>query len=192
MLECKGNSKALYNTINGLISRTKTNMLPEDKDNQELADHFSEYRYFHTKTERIADALKVKPKYHPKKRNVPKLFEFKHVSKLDVIQAMKKLGSKQWQCELDVFPVRVIHDNKEIFTEYFVHIVNKSLTTGTFPDTWKCAMIRPLMKKINAGTVDSNYRPVSNLNYFSKILECLALKQVVDHCEAGGRSLRIK
>ena len=125
-------------------------MLPEDKDNQELADHFSDY--FHTKIERIADALKVKPNYHPKKRNVPKLFEFKHVSKLDVIQAMKKLGSKQ--CELDVFPVKVINDNTEIFAEYFVHIVNKSLTTGTFPDTWKCAMIRPLMKKINAGTVD--------------------------------------
>ena len=181
VLECKGNSKALYNTINGLISRTKTNMLPEDKDNQELADHFSEY--FHTKIEKIADALKVKPNSHPKKRNVPKLFEFKHVSKLDVIQAMKKLGSKQ--CELDVFPVKVIHDNKEIFAEYFVHIVNKSLTTGTFPDTWKCTMIRPLMKKINAGTVDSNYRPVSNLNYFSKILECLALKHLVDHCESN-------
>ena len=26
---------ALYSTINGLISQTKTNMLPEDKDNQE-------------------------------------------------------------------------------------------------------------------------------------------------------------
>ena len=93
---------------------------------------------------------------------------------------MKKLGSKH--CELNVFPVKVIHDNKEIFAEYFVHIVNKSLTTANF-HTWKCAMIRPLMKKVNAGTVDSNYRPVSNFeNYLSKILECLALTQVACQC----------
>ena len=59
------------------------------------------------------------------------------------------------------------------------------MTTGTFPDTWKCAMIRPLMKNINAGTVDLTYRPVFNLKYFSKILERLALKQVVDHCESN-------
>ena len=28
-----------------------------------------------------------------------------------------------------------------------------------------------------------NYRPVSNLKYFAKVLECTALKQIVEHCE---------
>ena len=61
--------------------------------------------------------------------------------------------------------------------------MNMSLKTGVFPDIWKCAMIKPLIQKISAGTAESNYRPVPNLKYLSKLLECLVLKQIVDHCE---------
>ena len=96
---------------------------------------------------------------------------------------MAKLGSKH--CGLDIFPPKLMHKAKSEIIELLVDIVNTSFKEGSFPDNWKTALIKPLIKKINAGTTESNYRPVSNLKYFSKVLECAALKQIVNHCESN-------
>ena len=43
---------------------------------------------------------------------------------------------------------------------------------GLFPSDQKCAMVTPILKKISLDLWDlSNYRPVSNLFFISKILE---------------------
>ena len=55
-----------------------------------------------------------------------------------------------------------------------------SLTTGTFPLDWKTAIIRPL---IIIRTNQENYRPVSNLCFLSKLVECCMLKQLLTHCD---------
>ena len=57
------------------------------------------------------------------------------------------------------------------------HIFNLSLSTGTFPDKLKLAKVIPLFKKGNANTL-SNYRPVSILPCFSKILERLMFNRL--------------
>ena len=62
-------------------------------------------------------------------------------------------------------------------------IINKSLQTGTFPQSWKKALVKPLIKSLKNGTADKNYRPVSNLKFFSKLIESAALQQIVHHCE---------
>ncbi len=46
------------------------------------------------------------------------------------------------------------------------------LCTGIFPDIFKTAKIKPLFKKGNKNEVQ-NYRPISLLSVFSKILERL-------------------
>ena len=51
------------------------------------------------------------------------------------------------------------------------------------PQLWKKALVKPLIKSLKNGTVDKNYRPVSNLKFFSKLIECAALQQIVHHCE---------
>ena len=68
-------------------------------------------------------------------------------------------------------------------TEHIHVIINKSLQTGTFPQSWKKALVKPLIKSLKNGTVDKNYRPVSNLKFFSKLIESVALQQMVHHCE---------
>ena len=62
-------------------------------------------------------------------------------------------------------------------------IINRSLQTGTFPQSWKKALVKPLIKSLKNCTVNKNYRPVSNLKFFSKLIECAALQQIVHHCE---------
>ena len=62
-------------------------------------------------------------------------------------------------------------------------IVNLSLVTEEFCDKWKSAVGQPLIKVLSKGTVNQNYRPVSNLPFISKILEKCTLNQLTKHCD---------
>ena len=53
-----------------------------------------------------------------------------------------------------------------------VHIFNLSLSCGVFPDHMKIAKIVPIFKN-GQKTEFTNYRPISILTQFSKILEKL-------------------
>ena len=50
------------------------------------------------------------------------------------------------------------------------HVCNQSLKTGVFPDKIKMAKVIPIYKADEKHTL-SNYRPVSLLSQFSKLLE---------------------
>ena len=63
-------------------------------------------------------------------------------------------------------------------------IVNKSLSLGYVPRQYKQAIIRPLLKKEGADqTILSNYRPVSNLPFLSKVLEKVVASRLNKHLE---------
>ena len=54
-------------------------------------------------------------------------------------------------------------------------------------DNWKCAFVNPpLLKKPGLNLVLNNYRPVSNLQYVSKLTERAVFNQVHDHMVANG------
>ena len=60
------------------------------------------------------------------------------------------------------------------------YICNKSLSSGIFPDHMKYAVVKPLFKKSDNSEV-SNYRPISFLSSFSKVLEKVMLNQLQNH-----------
>ena len=62
------------------------------------------------------------------------------------------------------------------------YITNSSLDTSSFCEEWKEAIIKPLVKKPSGGLVKTNYRPVSNLGYISKVVEKVTLEQFTEHC----------
>ena len=177
--EAKGNPKKLYNTINGLTNRVNNNPMPEGYTNQELANHFSDYLY--NKVKMIADEMRHIPNYVPPIRNVPQLCMFEEVD-LEIIRSII-VKIRLNQCEQDTLPAFLIRENMDRIAEHMQVIINKSLQTGTFPQSWKKALVKPLIKSLKNGNVDKNYRPVSNLKFFSKLIECAALQQIVHHCE---------
>ena len=181
VLNAKGDAKKLFNKVNGLTNRVKANPLPDTYMEQELADHFSDY--FHNKIKAITDKMQHILNYTPPIRDVPKLSCFNELNKDDICTIMSKLGLKQ--CEQDTLPISIIWQCEPIVQEYLLTIINTSLKSGHFPQTWKQALVKPIIKNPKMGTPDKNYRPVSNLKYFSKILECAALQQIVDHCECN-------
>ena len=58
------------------------------------------------------------------------------------------------------------------------HIFNASLSSGTFPDRLKLAIVIPLHKKGQYHDI-KNYRPISILSIFSKILEKLMYNRLM-------------
>ena len=55
-------------------------------------------------------------------------------------------------------------------------IMNASIEESLVPDLFKCATVRPLLKKstLDKEVVCNNYRPVSNLPFVSKLAEKVA------------------
>jgi hypothetical protein len=62
------------------------------------------------------------------------------------------------------------------------HIINASLSSGTVPECYKAAIVRPLLKKPSLNPNElKNFRPVSNLPFLSKLLERVVLEQLSEH-----------
>jgi len=59
--------------------------------------------------------------------------------------------------------------------------VNGSLQHGRFYDDWKTAIVTPLLKKPGLDLVSSNYRPVSNLSFISKLAEKGVIHQLNEY-----------
>ena len=66
------------------------------------------------------------------------------------------------------------------------YIINYSLTSGDFPDCWKQALVSPLLKKSGAISEFTNLRPVSNLQYTSKLTERAVFDQTHAHLTSHG------
>jgi len=64
------------------------------------------------------------------------------------------------------------------------YICNGSLNTGTFPERFKLAIMRPIHKKGDKNEIN-NYRPLSLLTTISKILEIIMYKRLAQHFESN-------
>ena len=65
------------------------------------------------------------------------------------------------------------------------YIFNLTFTTGKIPDDLKVALVTPVYKA-SEENIYSNYRPISVLPCFSKILEKLMYKRLIDYMHKNG------
>ena len=93
---------------------------------------------------------------------------------------MNQLKTKT--CELDCMPTKLMKEYASVTGPLINTVINKSLEQGEFPEHWKKAIVRPLLKKSGLEMIPKNYRPVSNLSYLSKVLEKSVLKRFMNHC----------
>jgi Reverse transcriptase (RNA-dependent DNA polymerase)/Endonuclease-reverse transcriptase len=82
-------------------------------------------------------------------------------------------------CELDPAPTWLVKKFAYELSPFITALFNTSFRDGLFPSTQKCAMITPVLKKPTLDASDaSNYRPISNLTFLSKLLERCAYDQI--------------
>ena len=65
-------------------------------------------------------------------------------------------------------------------------LINMSLATGEIPDSFKTALITPVLKNESLDSTEKkNYRPISNLPFVSKVAEKVAAARLNSHLEEG-------
>ena len=176
--QCKGDSKKLYKLLGNLTGKVTENPLPPESNDQVLADRFADY--FMEKIMTIREQLDKENLFSPNPRHVETLSSFRPLAEEEVESIVKSLSSKS--CELDVIPTNLLKDILPSILPIITRLINTSLREGLYVETWKLAIVRPLLKKIGLELIDKNYRPVSNLTFLSKVLEKAALNQFITHC----------
>ena len=103
----------------------------------------------------------------------------------EVIKLINSLPNKS--PSLDALPTSLLKSSCDIFEPAIAHLVNLSISSETFLTSFKMAQVLPLLKKQGLNRLQpSNYRPISNLNTISKIIERLVLGRLKKHVHASG------
>jgi len=95
------------------------------------------------------------------------------------------LSSSNSTCSLDIIPTILLKSCIDCLLPPITTIINLSLSEGTFPSSFKTAIVKPLLKKYSLPHDDlGSYRPISNLNFISKILERIIHTRLTAHLQS--------
>ena len=90
-------------------------------------------------------------------------------------------------CKVDPLPATIMRSCYSALVPVFKTVINLSLLTGSMPEDLKIASLRPLLKKPNADCEKfSNFRPVSNLKFLSKLVEMSVFVQPNNYVTVNG------
>ena len=108
-------------------------------------------------------------------------FDFIAVVTVDEVRRLiASMPSKS--SSVDFIPTSLLKLCPSVFSELIARLANLSFSEGTFPAKFKAAAVTPLLKKPSLDPDNpSSYRPISNLNNISKIIERLFLSRLYPH-----------
>jgi hypothetical protein len=109
--------------------------------------------------------------------------KWQYASTQEITRIIKSLKMKN-SSGYDEISSRIIKVSLPFIISPLTYICNAIFSTGVFPDRLKFAIIRPLFKKGEAQNV-ANYRPISLLTSFSKIIEKLLYARLIKHIETN-------
>ena len=177
--EATTDSGQLFQLVGKLLGCKEENPLPEVNSDSILAEEF--VGFFHDKIDNIRSRFNTTVPYKPEEKcDVPLLNKFMPISTRQLEKTITSMPSKT--CTLDIMPTARFKEVLRTILPSITHIVNKSLDQGEFYTSWEEALVKPLVKKKILGTAMTNYRPVSNLQFISKIVEKVTLDQFTQHC----------
>lgn len=178
-----GNSFKLWSVLNNVLNRSSLKILPACLTDSALASQFSEY--FSEKITRLCTTLNAssgsdESPHHDPVTPPTRITDFEQVTAEEVRQAILK--SSNATCDLDVIPTKRLKECVHAFLTPITTIVNKCFTEGSFPLVFKHALVSPLLKKLALPKDElSSYRPISHLNFVSKITERIIHSRLLTH-----------
>ena len=90
-------------------------------------------------------------------------------------------SSTNKSCTLDPIPTSLVMDCIDVLLLIIMKMNNLPLESRLFADDWKCALVLLLLKKPGLDLLYKNYRPLSNLQYVSKLTEKMVFEQIHTH-----------
>ena len=175
----------LWRVLGDVLHRIPAKILPSINPPKLLADRFVEF--FTEKIEKIHSIFSTSLNFrHITPDSPPPTFaSFSAVTEEQVTKIIQDSPTKS--CSLDPWPTFLVLEFLDILITPITSIINASLAQGTCPNFFKEAHVTPILKKSSLDKeVFKNYRPVSNLNFISKILERVVAAQLHTHLDEAG------
>ena len=116
-------------------------------------------------------------------RNSRPVEQFQYTNTRKCTHALIKESGKK-SSAVDPIPTSVAIDLIDVLLPVITKIINLSLESGMFPDSWKCALVHPLLKNAGLDSLFQNCRPISNIQYVSKLTEKTVFNQTHLHMMA--------
>ena len=152
------------------------------EDPQANAENMNEYlANIGKETNESVGTPSVSPRSYLNKhseRNQQELL-FSDISPADVIEVCKKFKPKT-SCDMSGLQQNIILSDIGLLAPVMAHLVNISMKTGIFPENGKIARVIPVYKNKGSKKAFGNYRPISLLPVFSKIIERLIYNKLFD------------
>ena len=153
-------------------------------DTSEIAEGFNNY-FSQIGLETGRNVPSTKKKYSdflPINQNSRSMF-IEPVTQTDTINSCRKLKSKTTTGH-DEISTKLLKETIPIITDPITHIINMSLSAGIVPDDMKVAKVIPIFKSSDPKLL-KNYRPISLLTAFSKLLEKIMYDKVISYLNAN-------
>ena len=124
----------------------------------------------------------------------PDAFKFVAVSEDEILRTIMSIPINKSPGPDKIY-VRIIRDSLPYVLTPVTNIINSSLLSSTYPDSWKLAEVVPIPKEGNH-EIASNNRPISLLPILSKVCEKVALNQLTEYlnkynllspCQSGNK-----
>ena len=188
--DANGDQSKTWHVINDLIGKGKKNVgIPLTLCNgkgDELTDPTAvcqEMNSFFTNignelAKKIPDTA-VDPLEYVQGNKSGNSFFLKPVTPQEVFSKLSKINVSK-SCGADMIHPRFINDASTFIVVPLVHIINCSFSTAKFPDQLKLARVTPIHKSGDKSK-STNYRPVSLLSNFAKVIESLVYDRLYEY-----------
>lgn len=174
ILQSDNKMKTLWQTVAKIKNNTKINKeIPGNP--LEIANNFN--RHFATAAEEKIKQNQNIPFQNDITRNSNN-FKFRLITEEETLKIIGKLKNKN-SSGIDDIPMCTVKACMNQTATPLAYLVNNSMKHGVFPELLKKALIKPIYKKGKENEPE-NYRPISLLPAFSKILELAISEQLVD------------
>lgn len=169
------------NNIFGNTAKSDTIALVENgqkiNNTQVICEIFN--NYFSSVGQRLADSIQVDTRVNPLSnlRHVASTI-FLHPASINEVTLLINDLARNKCPGPDRITADVVKDNSDIFSRILADSFNKILETASYPECLKIARVVPIFKSGDVCDA-SNYRPISTLCIFNKILEKLLVNRIV-------------
>ncbi|KAI5607668.1 hypothetical protein C0J50_6988, partial [Silurus asotus] len=177
----KNNPRFLFSTVAKLTTNQGSeNCVPSQFSSEDFMIFFTEKIENIRKTIVAVQPLTASPE--TVLPSTPQLHCFTCIGQEELYNVIAK--AKSTTCQLDPIPTKLLKEVLYTTGEPLLNIINSSLSLGLVPKSLKLAVIKPLIKKPNLDpNTLSNYRPISNLPFMSKILEKIVAAQLCSYLQ---------
>ena len=151
-----------------IFNRHFTNIKNGDKKSLEEANEYIDHFFGEL---RRSNVIKV----------APDSFRLSHTTSEEVINIIGGLSSSG-SPGVSGIPVTILKNCATLLADPLTKLFNSCISSSTFPNEWKCAIVTPLFKK---GPMDEcdNYRGISVLPPVSKVFEKILASRITKHFE---------